>query len=169
MGRILERYPVEIDDNGTLIAANRERTTALAVYAALTLTANERRERTEFEASRQGLAAVGGTTDRTVDKYVAVFEELGILEVARRPRGGLHLPNLWTLVDAGDPKQVRLELEAASPPEAKQIADALQKNEGQEVVSLHSRGGGRGRAQLAALPGGRQGGDTSQYDPPTMR
>jgi hypothetical protein len=104
LATIRERFPV-----GPESATNRERTVAQAIYLTLTFVANEQRRRDGFEASRRTIGLLAGTSDRTVDRYVGIFEELELVEVERRRVGGLHLSNRWTLIEpAGG--------EAASPP-----------------------------------------------------
>jgi DNA-binding transcriptional ArsR family regulator len=78
---------------------------ALSIYVAATWLANDRFRdggRDGFEASRAELAAYAGVSDRTVDRYVALFEEMGLLVVERQRRGGLNLPNRWVLTGGGE-------------------------------------------------------------------
>jgi len=93
---IRARFPISREH-----PTNRERTVAQAIYLALTFEANEQRRRDGFRASRKRIAELAGTSDRTLDRYVAIFEELGLLEVERQRErdGGMHLPNLWTLIE----------------------------------------------------------------------
>jgi hypothetical protein len=98
-----------------------ERATAIAIYTTLTYVANEQRRREGIEASRTDIATLAGRSVRTVDRYAEIFEDLGIVRVARRRDGGLNLPNLWTLIEPGGG-----EMAAPSP------SDRL----GGEVISL---------------------------------
>lgn len=77
-----------------------ERSTASAVYDALTEIANELRGRDAgFSAPRRRVADYAGVTTRTLDKYAREFEVIGVLRVDRRRVGGLNLPNVWHLVE----------------------------------------------------------------------
>lgn len=79
----------------------KERTTALAIYQALTEVANEKREQS-FRASRAQIADYAGVSKPTLDRYAGLFTEMGLLTVARQKKGAENLPNLWTLVEPVD-------------------------------------------------------------------
>lgn len=77
----------------------KERTTALALYQAMTELANEARAR-EFEVSRAELAEAAGVSVPTVDRYGKAFVEIGLLVIEKRSDGrGGNLPNVWFLVE----------------------------------------------------------------------
>jgi hypothetical protein len=98
---------------------------ALAIYVAMTWLANDRFRaggRDGFDASRAEIAAHAGVTDRTVDRYVDVFTELGILAIERRRDGALNLPNRWVLMERGG--------ELSSPPLANPIRQGGEPNTG---------------------------------------
>lgn len=74
--------------------------TALSVYLVLTEAANRSGgagARDGFAATRTGLAALAGISVDTLDRYVADFVKIGIVEVQRRRVEGVNLPNRWAL------------------------------------------------------------------------
>lgn len=81
--------------------AGAKRTTALAIYLALTETANRyggAAARENFRASRKEIGDRAGVSVDTLDRYVAEFVEVGILIVLRERVGAANLPNRWSLV-----------------------------------------------------------------------
>lgn len=76
----------------------QERTTALAVYQALTEIANEARS-DRFELTREAVAARAGASPRSLDKYASGLEDLGLLRRTRRRGDRANLPNEWELLD----------------------------------------------------------------------
>lgn len=85
------------------ILEGKERTTALAIYLAMTEIANEQRAVDEpFRATRAAIAERAGVTKRTLDRYADIFEKLGLLEVVRRRLGDRNLPNEWALLEPPD-------------------------------------------------------------------
>lgn len=80
-----------------------KRSTAIAVYVVLTETANAlggEEARNGFQASRTSIAREVGCSVDTLDRYVAVFVEIGLLAVERQRIEGANLPNRWRLLDA---------------------------------------------------------------------
>lgn len=75
-------------------------TTALAVYLVLTEAANRiggAGARNGFTATRPELADLAGISVDTLDRYVADFVKVGLVEVVRRRVEGVNLPNQWVL------------------------------------------------------------------------
>lgn len=75
---------------------------ARSAYLALVQVANDKHRsggRDGFEASRSEVAGVAGMQARTLDRYAAVFVEMGLLVIERRRAGGANLPNRWVLVE----------------------------------------------------------------------
>jgi len=78
------------------------RGTAIAIYATLTEVANEEggaSARESFEATRKRIAEMVGISVDTLDRYVRILEQIGLIAVERRTEGGAHLPNVWHLSD----------------------------------------------------------------------
>lgn len=77
-----------------------KRTTAIAIYVALTETANRNggaSVRENFRASRKEVAERAGVSVDTLDRYVGGFAEIGLLEVERERVGSVNLANRWSL------------------------------------------------------------------------
>ena len=85
--------------------AGKELNTALGIYQSMTELANQHhtadgRAQT-FAATRRELAEFAGVGKSTLDRYVTIFEDLGVVEVERRMNDdGTNLPNVWALIDA---------------------------------------------------------------------
>lgn len=107
----------------------KRRTTALAVYQAITYVANERRCREDFTASRAEVAELAGVARTTLDTYAAEFEALGLVEVDRRRTGPMtNLPNTWTLLSGRTPSSVA-ELGGSSANRTVQIQQEEKKQQ----------------------------------------
>ena len=79
-----------------------KRATAIAVYVCLTEAANRNGgapARDGFRAARKEIAQLAGVSVDTLDRYVAEFEQIGVLAVERSKIGDVNLPNSWALVD----------------------------------------------------------------------
>jgi len=79
-----------------------KRTTAIAVYVAMTETANRNGgsvARESFRASRKEIADRAGVSVDTLDRYAADLAEAGLIEVERERVGTVNLPNRWSLVE----------------------------------------------------------------------
>lgn len=76
----------------------RERTVAVAVYQALTESANLQRNE-KFRATRTFLAELAGVSVRTFDGYAKKFEELGLIRITKTRNGNVNNPNAWELLD----------------------------------------------------------------------
>lgn len=76
------------DKEGKPLTSNPERTTALAIYAALALlsTQQHRGDHTGIEASRLEIAKKAGTSVRTLDSYLRRMERVGLVGVSARRR-----------------------------------------------------------------------------------
>lgn len=112
-----------------------QRTTALAIYAAMCEIANEQRGR-DFNASRALIAEHAGVGVRTLDAYAERLCHAGLIEKYGRQDGGLHLPNAWSLIDVADPVE-----EPSATPEGVAQPNALvaQPN---ALLAQPVRGGG---------------------------
>jgi hypothetical protein len=78
------------------------RSTALAIYLTFTEVANRNggaSARGGFRATRKLIATHAGVGLSTLDRYVATFENVGLIEVTREKAGEVNLPNRWALVD----------------------------------------------------------------------
>jgi hypothetical protein len=78
------------------------RGTAIAIYATLTEVANEiggADARESFEATRKRIAEMVGISVDTLDRYVRILEQIGLIAVERRTAGSVNLPNVWHLCD----------------------------------------------------------------------
>lgn len=123
----------------------KERTAALAVYQAMTELANIRggaRARGGFEASRAEVAHFAGVGKRTVDRYAAIFEQIGLLEIERQSdRYGQCHPNMWCLLEPGGGG-------AANNTGGGAAAAPLKEEELQKKKGTRAAGGKRSRGDL---------------------
>lgn len=123
----------------------KERTTAVAIYQAMTELANEARS-DSFSVARARLADYAGTSDRTIDKYAEAFVDMGLLTVERRRLStGGSLTNVWTLVEpsvpqSGDEASSRGG-EASSPRGGEASRTPNQEHVGGEQQTLADLGG----------------------------
>lgn len=93
-----------------------ERRTAVAVYQALTEIANEERARARdsgFPATRTRIASYAGVTKRTLDRYIADFEGVGLVAVERRVGAVGNLPNLYVLLSVEGESSLRQVAQSA--------------------------------------------------------
>lgn len=75
---------------------------ALGIYLVLTEVANAKggaAARGGFRATRKEIAKSVGVSIDTLDRYVTLLEEAGVLRVEKRMVDGVNLPNVWALVD----------------------------------------------------------------------
>lgn len=82
-----------------------QRLYAIGVYTCLTEAANLAggyRARDGFEVTRKALAERMGISVDTLDRYLARFQELGLVEVEHRRIGAVNLPNVYVLLDPPD-------------------------------------------------------------------
>lgn len=73
----------------------------VAVARSIYLALHERAADADHEFTRGELANDAGVSKKTLDEYVPVFEEAGLLRVERRRVDGSNLPNVWILLGAG--------------------------------------------------------------------
>lgn len=87
------------DDQGKPRTSNPERTTALAIYGALTLlsTQQHRGDHTGIVASRVVIAKKAGTSVKTLDAYLRRMERRGLVLVERRRAGMRNLESVYSL------------------------------------------------------------------------
>jgi hypothetical protein len=79
----------------------RRQPIALAVYMAVAELVNDHRNE-GGRVRRREIADYAGVALKAADDYLAALVDAGVLEVHReRGPGGLHLPNVWTLVEVG--------------------------------------------------------------------
>ena len=83
--------------------SDKRRTTAIAVYQALTECASEegrrkRRSVATFPAPLARLAAKAGKSVNTIKRYVEIFRTLGLITWETRRQGKMNIANLWTLL-----------------------------------------------------------------------
>ena len=84
--------------------SGKKRTTAIAVYQALTECASEEgrikgRHVSTFAAPLARIAAKSGKSVNTIKRYAGAFRTLGLIIWKTRRQGKTNLPNLWTLLD----------------------------------------------------------------------
>lgn len=78
--------------------SGKKRTTAIAIYQAMTEVANSVRSG-KFKAARAELADYAGVTSRTLDDYAAEFQDAGLIAVTKTRNGRLNDPNTWELLE----------------------------------------------------------------------
>jgi hypothetical protein len=125
---------------------------ALGVYTTLTEVANEvggDAARESFEATRKRIAGMCGISIDTLDRYVKVFEEIGVIEVERRVEGSAHLPNVWRIcappgrTDSARVTAPKRHIRAGSPP----VEEKSEEPSGGELALAAPKQGARALAQ----------------------
>ena len=77
----------------------KQRSTALAVYLALTEAASNQYSQGHVEVIQMGIAEMTGTSRSTVKRYLSEFEDIGLIAVERRKLDtGTSLPNIYALL-----------------------------------------------------------------------
>lgn len=118
-----------------------KRSVAIAIYVALTETANREggaAARDGFQARRDVVAEHAGVSLATLDRYMPRFIEIGLVEVLKRKAGAFNLPNVWTLIDpqseapgrTGSPGKPH-----SAPPRARSSSEAKKTSKEGEIYS----------------------------------
>jgi len=77
----------------------KQRSTALAVYLALTEAASNQYSQGQVEVIQMAIADATGTSRSTVKRYLSEFEGIGLIAVERRKLDtGTSLPNIYALL-----------------------------------------------------------------------
>jgi hypothetical protein len=78
----------------------KQRSTAIAVYVALTEAASNQHQQGEVAVIHLAIAEATGTSRSTVKRYLSEFEDIGLIAIERRKvEGGANLPNLYYLLN----------------------------------------------------------------------
>lgn len=134
MTRLPKFLWISRDAASRLLAAfpgDGERSTAWSIYAALALLSSKqsRGDHQGIEASRREVATTAGVNVRTLDAYVKRMVTAGLVKVDHRRRGGLNLPNVWSLLEADVSSEMSsLPSEMSSLPLANSVPQGSELN-----------------------------------------
>jgi hypothetical protein len=78
----------------------KQRSTAIAVYVALTEAASNQHQQGAVAVIHLAIANATGTSRSTVKRYLSEFEAIGLIAIERRKvEGGANLPNVYFLLN----------------------------------------------------------------------
>lgn len=139
----------------------KQRSTALAIYLVLTEIASDQRTPERAEVTHRAIWEHTGTSASTVKRYLAEFEQLGVLAVERRKAAGdVSLPNVYALLTprstdgptpAIAPAQPRSTSEPTPPADGPQLKERSLNNGNEEAVSTHQNNGETSAQRIARL------------------
>lgn len=141
IAKLRVRFDGRVEGDGKRLSLN----TALGVYLVLTELANEVRA-DDFQASQTQIATMAGSTRQTVNRYLAVFVELGLVEVERVTGRNGDEPSFYALTESYE--------DASQPPPGGNSGDTHGVGSGDTVLkkeedsSLRSEGESARAARL---------------------